>query len=48
LGVTCCVACEFLGFEKRVTAHTLRHSFAAHLLGASTDIRIIQVMLGQL
>ncbi|MBY5364770.1 tyrosine-type recombinase/integrase [Rhizobium leguminosarum] len=38
-------ACAAAGIDKRVTVHTLRHSFTTHPLKSGTDIRIIRVLL---
>ena len=46
LNRACHAAAQMAELSKRVSLHTLRHSFATHLLEQNIDIRVIQVLLG--
>ncbi len=46
LNRACKLAAQAAELDKRISLHTLRHSFATHLLEQKVDIRVIQVLLG--
>jgi integrase/recombinase XerD len=47
LNRACHAAAQMAEINKRVSLHTLRHSFATHLLEQNIDVRVIQVLLGK-